>query len=117
MPRLNFQVITQLQELQSQGQSMFLSELVDSFIQTTSERLELLNRALLQKDYELIKTTTHSLKSSSGTLGSEKMFLICSNIEAAISSNRFFYLLALFNELTSEYETTLPELIKLKKSK
>jgi len=110
---INQTVILELRQLEMPGQPSIIRELVTVFIQTTTERLGVLNNSISNKNFDLLKRTAHTLKSSSATLGAEKMSQICLQIESSSTSGNLEAVSGLLNHLLREFETAKHELIRL----
>ncbi len=59
-----------------------VTELIDNFLTTASERMVTIRSAVEQADASALQTAAHSLKGSSGTLGAAGMAAICGDLEA-----------------------------------
>lgn len=74
-PTLDAQVIENLREVEA------LDEAIELYLEAAPERLENIHIALSKADAAEIRSSTHSLKSISGTLGAMNLYTICQELE------------------------------------
>ncbi|MFP4384130.1 MAG: Hpt domain-containing protein [Spirochaetia bacterium] len=65
------------------GPREILAEILSIFIQETPERLEIIETASREQNYEAVAKTAHSLANSAGTLDLTSTLENCRNLEAA----------------------------------
>jgi serine/threonine protein kinase len=78
---LNSGALDQLQRLGLLNGSDVAPELIQVFRRDAEMRLTTLRQALADQDKPVIERTAHSLKSSCGNLGAERLQALCQNIE------------------------------------
>lgn len=73
-------VLGGLREL-DEGEGAILRETVTVFLDSTPEKLEYLRQALDTGDLEAVERLAHTLKSSSGIIGGQRMTAVCARLE------------------------------------
>ena len=68
-------------DLQDENGQPLLGSLIATYIENSNHILLELNEALKQKDFEEVRRLAHALKSSSGTLGLDKVHVLSREIE------------------------------------
>jgi HPt (histidine-containing phosphotransfer) domain-containing protein len=66
---VNIEYLKQL----SRGNNQFVEDMIRIFLTENPEEIKLLEKAILEKNYEVIKATTHKLKATLPYLGLEKV--------------------------------------------
>jgi CheY-like chemotaxis protein/HPt (histidine-containing phosphotransfer) domain-containing protein len=74
-PTLDAQVIENLREVEA------LDEAIELYLEAAPERLENIHIALSKADAAELRSSAHSLKSISGTLGAMNLYTICQELE------------------------------------
>jgi CheY-like chemotaxis protein len=97
-------VISNLRALQSPGEPNLLAELIDSFLDDSAKRIELMRRAVASGDPEGLTRTAHVLKGGSGTLGANRMAALCDLLEDRSSRGSFEGAAVLITALEEEFE-------------
>ena len=83
---LDLEVLKAFEKVKSEDGSDIVIELIDLYLQGTSERLSVISGAADQRDRDLLKRTVHTLKGSSSTLGLRQIAKTCEDLEEASSS-------------------------------
>jgi two-component system sensor histidine kinase/response regulator len=78
---LNIETLEAWQEIDSLGWQKLVREILDIFFQTSQQQYESLKHAFVQKDWEMVKSTAHTLKSTCGNVGAEYSHWILNEIE------------------------------------
>ncbi|MBI3957608.1 MAG: Hpt domain-containing protein, partial [Chloroflexi bacterium] len=78
--RINWATLDRLRD-DLGGENSFLGELINDFLTDTPAHLSKLERAVAEADFETIHRTAHSLKSTTGMLGAERLFGMCAEME------------------------------------
>ncbi len=108
--------LTYLNEVAGNDQKLF-NELVNIFLTQMEELKNIINNAVKQQDYELIKQAAHKIKSSLRTFGA---YTLASKFEEIETNNRletYSDLEQHLSELLSEVEATSQELKAYKNQK
>lgn len=63
-----------------------LGQLIELYLATTPEALNLMNQFLKEKNYTSLAKNAHTFKSSCGNLGINEMYRICDQIETKITT-------------------------------
>lgn len=87
----------------SGGDSGFEQNVIRVFLRDTTNRLTILQRALSSGDTRQIYEESHSLKSATGSIGAQKMFLLCGEIERCADTGDSTQLSALVPSLEDEF--------------
>lgn len=83
MHTINPEKLTELKELDDDGSDSVLKELINLYLESTPPKLKKIQEAIAAKDYLIARKESHSLKSSSLTLGAEILSKHASDIEYA----------------------------------
>jgi HPt (histidine-containing phosphotransfer) domain-containing protein len=95
--------LTELRELQIEGEPDILAEVVQVFLNSTPVRLSDLQQAITQNDAAAVKDLAHALKGSSGTLGARQMAELCLQLEMTGRSGDLGQSEALWLKLEEEF--------------
>ena len=101
-PVLNSLVLLSLHEL-AEGDAPFLTEVFETFMRETSERITAMRRAVDAKDVDHLKRTAHTLKGAGSHLGAERMAHICKRLESIGNAEFVTVATALIEELVEEF--------------
>jgi HPt (histidine-containing phosphotransfer) domain-containing protein len=74
-------VVESLRQLQGDDDPEFLRELVDTFIEETTEQLTNLERAIGQQNSDILHKIAHALKSSSANVGAIQVSRLSKELE------------------------------------
>ncbi len=80
---LNKNVLSELRALQVEGEPDFLKKLITIFMATSPERIDGIRLSITEERWSDVKAGAHSLRSSSLTLGAEKVAALCTKLESA----------------------------------
>ncbi len=78
---LNIQQLNTFDDLQDEKGQPLLGSLIATYIENSNQIILELSEALKQKDFEEVRRLAHALKSSSGTLGLDKVHALSREIE------------------------------------
>jgi PAS domain S-box-containing protein len=84
--------------------SVFLAQLIDIYLEETPLLLQTLATSVVQEDTAVIIQATHTLKSSSASLGAMSLSELCQELEAIAGSGAIAKAQELFTRLASEFE-------------
>lgn len=98
---------TALQDLAKDISEESVLILIDLFITDIEERSELIHLALENTDIAALQDHAHALKSSAGSLGAQRMYTFCNELEQACIDNSFAKAEVTCKELTSITEFTI----------
>ena len=93
-----------------------VSEIVSSYLEDTPIRIDEMRRSLAAMDFDVIGRLAHSLKSSSGIFGAQRMVDMCKDLELAANNQgadcayRLDMVSSAFDELAGELKRRLAEL-------
>ena len=85
--RINWATLDRLRDDLGE-ESSFLAELINDFLTDTPVHLNKLEQAVAEADFEFIHRTAHTLKSTTGMLGAERLFGLCAAMEEEIAGLR-----------------------------
>ncbi|MGL4376798.1 MAG: response regulator, partial [Microcoleaceae cyanobacterium] len=74
-PPLDAKILEGLRDVEA------LEEVIDIYFETAPPLLSKINNALLNADLNALRTSSHSLKSISGTIGARPVFEVCQSLE------------------------------------
>ena len=80
---LEREILDEIRELEPEGGEEALAELVDLFVDRSSEELAKLREAVAAGDRSDVRSRAHSLKGSSGNIGAHAMAKLCHQLEQA----------------------------------
>jgi histidine phosphotransfer protein HptB len=80
---LDFEVLRAFDKLKSDDGSDVVIELIDLYLQGTSQRIITMRNAANNREWALLKRAAHTLKGSSSTLGLREIASICQDLEQA----------------------------------
>ena len=82
---LDFEVLKAFEKVKSDDGSDVVIELIDLYLQSSSQRIITMLNAAAQGEWILLKHAAHTLKGSSSTLGLRQIETICRDLEDASS--------------------------------
>ena len=116
---LSLEIVNELRAL-SIGNDEFIQQLYTVFLDTLTERLSELERAIVLHDSDKVTRLSHGLKSSCFNLGAQKMGELCQELELFGRQKSLNKAFSVFHQLASEAEFIIQEIIalpELKKTK
>lgn len=84
---LDLEVLKAFEKVKSDDGSNLLIELIDLYLQGTSERLSAMRDAADERDWDQLKRNAHTLKGSSSSIGLRQIARNCQDLEEALSSS------------------------------
>lgn len=102
-PTLDPKVLESLRELQQEGETDILAEIMHLFVEDAPSRIEQLRRAAEDGDAGSVGRISHSLRGSSGNMGARRMQELCEQLQAAGASNDLARVRTLIESLEKEY--------------
>lgn len=100
---LDEQKLTQLRAMQSPGAPDLETKVIKLYLQSTTELLESLRRAIADNDSSALAQVAHSLKSSSGNVGAVQVAAVCKILEQRGREKRLDDIDRLLAELETAY--------------
>lgn len=94
--------IRRIQEV-SDGDLSVERELINIFLSVSEEQVEEMEAALHDKNLEILKKRTHSIKGSSGTFGADGMREIALRIEEDLATRRLSHVAEALDQLKHEF--------------
>lgn len=82
---LDFAALKAFEKVKSDDGSDILIELIDLYLEGTSQRIIAMRKAADEGEWTALKRTAHTLKGSSSTLGLTQIAKICQDVEVASS--------------------------------
>ena len=79
--------LASLREIQQPGESDFVTELIDLFLNETDSHFESLREAVINNDAVEIRRLAHLLKGSSANIGARRMSALCEDLEGKDGTN------------------------------
>ncbi|MFY9608988.1 MAG: response regulator [Blastocatellia bacterium] len=101
---IDARVISSLRALQSRTQPNLLAELIDSFLDDSVKRIELMRGAVASGDAKSLTRTAHALKGGSGAVGANRMVALCDLLEDRSREDSFEGAAALITALEEEFD-------------
>ncbi len=105
--------INNLSQLQQPGKPDFINRLVTIYLQSSPEILQALNQAAKNNDIERLWQSAHSLKSSSASLGANRLSSLCHELEILGRENRLANPTQNLWEIETEYTAVTAELERI----
>ncbi|WP_375514918.1 response regulator [uncultured Nostoc sp.] len=102
LPAINTQAIEHIREIAGADET-FLTEIIDCYLEDSSQILEQIRFALTQGDATTLKYLAHTWKSSSAYLGATTLVLLCQEIEA-IAFSEISYVSEQLHNVEAEFE-------------
>ncbi|QCK14781.1 PAS domain-containing hybrid sensor histidine kinase/response regulator [Mangrovivirga cuniculi] len=101
-------------ELEKYGGKELIDQVFNDFKNETVELIREIEFGLMNRDYDIIKKSLHTIKGNAGTLGIEKVAGIAEAIEARIKQQNYegliediSYLKSIFGEFRNSYQSIL----------
>ncbi len=102
-------IVTALQDLVGEDQEL-MQELVQTYLEGSDPLIKQLKQAVAQSDAQQIQYAAHSLKSSSASLGAEKLAEYCKQLEAKGRASELLGIELLLHVTLIEYELVISAL-------
>jgi signal transduction histidine kinase/CheY-like chemotaxis protein len=90
-----------------------LRTVISSYLTNTPALLHTLREAALQGEHTTVRTTVHSLKSSSAILGANTLAALCRNLEGQNNELSVDSMMKMLSDLEKEYETVQEALTRV----
>ncbi len=104
--QLNQTTLDNIRSLQREGAPDILGKIVGLYFENSNKILTELERAVKSKDAKIIRSTAHSLKSSSANLGADNLAELCKEIENLGKNNQLDEIDRFYDQLKQQYDTT-----------
>lgn len=91
-----------LMDLKEATEEMF-PEIIEVFLEDTPSRIQRLNAAIQETDFEMMTEESHSIKGSSSNIGALTLSALCAEIEKQSRTNRLIDQNRLIDELKVEF--------------
>jgi HPt (histidine-containing phosphotransfer) domain-containing protein len=99
-----------LKRLGEWGGDELVSKMVELFLQVTPERVEAIRSGVQEEDLKRVERGAHSLRSSAGNLGAERVQELAGRIEELASLGNREGLAPLVEKLETHFRATVQEL-------
>ncbi|NES96957.1 MAG: response regulator [Desertifilum sp. SIO1I2] len=103
-PTLDTQILYTLSRVVGDNAQEVMLEVIDSYLEETPRLLASLKTALSQQDFSTVLRVSHTLKSSSATIGAVTLARLCKEIEANLKAEHLSSLFVPEQNLQAEYE-------------
>ncbi len=107
---INNRALEAIKALQRPGKPDLLQMVVGLFETDAPKNINSLLSGLEASDLELVRTSAHTLKSSSAYLGADRLSALCRDIEQAARSGDESTCVSLASDLSTLFEDSLAEL-------
>ena len=84
---INWDRLAQLKDDLGEESGSFLGELIHDFLADTPTHLSTLERAVDERNFELMHRSAHTLKSTTGMLGADYLSSLCAVLEEQTAAN------------------------------
>jgi len=111
MKHIDIDAIDKIRVLQRPGAPDILKRIVDLFVSQTPESVETIKAAVDSADYETVRQTAHSIKSSAAYVGALEFSAKMAEIEKAAAETNTDELQSLTAELNTHSESVIAELL------
>jgi len=111
LPILDPTILDSLQMLAAADDVNLVIEVVDSFLNQSSQQLIMLKKAILTTELKAVERIAHSLKGACGYMGASRLLKIFSNLEKQLSLGELTNSSELCELLTKEFELVKEQLI------
>jgi PAS domain S-box-containing protein len=103
-PALDLAVLSELRQLQGEGEPDIVQELAEAFLSETLPLLEAMHQAVLERQPEKLRRAAHNLKGSSHNLGARRMATLSAGLETLGKSGTVEGAADLVTRLEQEYK-------------
>ncbi len=100
---IDLSILHTLKSLQMEGQPDILGRIISAYLESSEPLVLKLQQALVVEDFAAVKTTAHSLKSSSANVGAKKLSELCRELEMWNIKNAFDAATNLVSGIGSEF--------------
>jgi HPt (histidine-containing phosphotransfer) domain-containing protein len=104
-----------IEKLRKLGGNKFVVELIDTFLQHVSQKMEEALTGEREGNPETIERAVHSIKSSAGNLGAQKLQNLAAQIEELAEDKQSKPIPPLMRELEEAFGRVQPLLVEIKK--
>ncbi len=113
MQTINQEALIELRELDEDGSDSTLKELVQSYFENMPQRIQRLEASIVASDFIQARKEAHSIRSSSLSLGAEKLSQLAHTLEYETANATAETFKKLSSELVQEYSAVKAELKKI----
>lgn len=103
-----------LERLREWGGADLLARMIDLFVELGEDRLSQMEAASREGALEQVERAAHSLKSSAGNLGANRLRAVAAELEAAAIARKPAEVKRLFGRIPEVYRTTVEELHRVR---
>ena len=100
---LDLSILESYRHLTEEGESDFLLNLIDLFIEDAVPSLSALARAAARNDFDEVQRLAEKLKGSSASLAAPRMYRLCGGLEGLAAWHEPFLVRQSLRELTAEF--------------
>jgi TMAO reductase system sensor TorS len=105
MDTVDEEILENIRALQREGGSDLLSRVIQAYLKEATRLLQTLREAVEKADGDTLRKAAHSLKSSSGNVGAQKLYSLCKELEAMSQEKSMQKAASLLSKMIMEYET------------
>src|SRR5260370_2219803 len=84
---LDLETLKAFEKVKSEDSSDFVIELIDLYLEGTTQRIQAIREAAFEKEWVVLKHTPHTLRGSSSTLDLHRVAQVCKELEATSFSS------------------------------
>lgn len=114
MSQIDQDALDNVRALQRPGSPNILARIIAIYVDQAPESVEAILQAVAEQDFETIRTTAHSLKSSSTYVGANDFAARMANIEKAARDERIAICEQLSDGITEQCHKVVSELLYMK---
>ncbi|MCB1985274.1 MAG: response regulator [Burkholderiales bacterium] len=107
---INREKLAVLGSLETEDDKQLLKNVLSVFQTSAPQTMSQINQAVLAQDFETIKRNAHSLKSSAGSIGAERLAYLCQLMETSAAEKQLDTIQKLIGTLQHESEIVFKEL-------
>jgi PAS domain S-box-containing protein len=103
---LDSEALENLRQIESRGEQNFIAETIKLYFSHAEKQINEIKQAVFNRNGEKLFLKAHSLKGSSGSIGLNKMFKLCENLEVQSQSDEWEKSEQTLSEMLTEFGKT-----------